>query len=832
MIGETISHYRILEKLGEGGMGIVYKAEDIKLRRTVALKFLPPELMRDAEAKKRFIREAQAAAALDHPNICTVYEVGEAEDKTFISMAYIEGESLKQRLESGSLELGDALGIAAQAAEGLKAAHAKGVIHRDMKSANVMITPEGKAKIMDFGLAKTAEATRVTRTGTTLGTVAYMSPEQALGQEIDQRTDIWSLGVMLYELLTGRLPFKGDLDPAIMYAIINENHDSVTSIKPSVPLEVERVVDQTLAKDPTKRYQSAGELSEALDELREGLDLLPKRSHLQVKLIRQRKRIAWTAVAAIAVIVLAFFGIRYFTGATRAIDSIAVLPFEDITSDTTLAHLTVGMTNDLTGTLGQVSGLKKVVSSRTMKQYEKTDKTPQEVAAEREVKAVAAPTVLYSGERAEISIELIRGVTGELLWSERFECSKSEYRSTINRIVQSITEEVGINLTPEEEVRLVSISSIDPKAYDLYLRGRYMYEHGSWDDTEKTYKLILEYYNEAIAIDSMCAPAYAAMAEVIFQHTHVRWFVPEDPMLASKAKAAALKAVEIDETLAEGHAALGHVLFEHDYDFPAAEREYKRAFELNPSYTSNAFAYCIYAYLLESMGRFDEAADAISRAMELDPTARFIAQVSPEPLILAGRYEQALESVQRTADMFSDWRSENYYLAWLSACQGDYVGAAQHLEEIDISERSIDNQYMIAESYRRAGRINDANRSIDIILSQGLETEESSHPIAFAIAHAFKGERDEAYARLEEAIQDTTLSPLLVARTYMELGDVDKTFIWLEKAYDARIIWLVRLRIVVETGMWKGWLGTKRIWEPIRNDPRYLDLIKRMGLMS
>jgi len=642
LIGKTISHYKILEKLGEGGMGVVYKAQDTKLHRTVALKFLRPQAITGDGDKTRFIHEAQAAAALDNPNICTVYEIGETESQTYISMAYIEGQSIKERIQSGSLELVAALDIAIQAASGLQAAHSKGITHRDIKSANVMVTPEGQVKIMDFGLAKTVGATQVTKTGTTLGTAAYMSPEQALGQPTDHRTDIWSLGVVLYEMLTGRLPFKGEYDPALMYAIVNEEPEPVTSVKPEVPLEVERVVGKALTKNPDKRYQSADELITDLQELQESLDLLPKRSRLQLRLIRRRRQIAVGVAAAAAVVVMIVLGIRYFTGSARAIDSIAVLPFEDISGNPEQEYKADGMTRELTAVLGQISAW-TVKSSRSMMMYKGTNKSPSDIAAEVGAKALLEVSIKsLSGDRIEAIVELIDGSTEELLWAQPFEYGSSEINNLYNEIARVACERVGIALTLNEDARLASARPVNPEAYDLYLKAQYL----GAKVTKEAYEKAVEYYQKAIEIDPNYAQAYAGLAGCYvflgyFGHMPVK-------EASSRTKAFVKKALEIDDTLSEAHFALAVSRFQIDWNWVGAEEEFKQSIELNPNL---AEALNQYAWLLTAMGRFEEAIAEAKRALQLDPVSYWLNQTLAWIYYCARQYDQAIERFQQIAEL-------------------------------------------------------------------------------------------------------------------------------------------------------------------------------------
>ena len=472
MIGETIAHYRILSKLGEGGMGVVYEAEDTKLKRTVALKFLPPELTKDPQAKARFIQEAQAAAALDHPNICAVYEIGEAEGTTYIAMPCVRGRSLKERIAAGPLSLEEALDIAGQVAEGLKEAHQRGIIHRDIKPANIMLTEKGQAKIMDFGLAKWSSSAEVTKTLAVTGTPAYMSPEQARGEVVDQRTDIWSFGATLYEMLTGAMPFGRKSDQALIYSILHETPEPLTRVRPDIPLPLDRIVQRALEKDKSLRYQNMAEILEDLKTARiPGL------------------------------------------GAAQPEKSIIVLPFENISPDPDQDYFCDGMTEELISDLSKIHSL-RVISRTSSMMLKGTKKDIPAIAREVHVRYVLEGSVRKAGNNFRITAQLIDAASDTHLWAEKYGGTLDDIFDIQEKVSHSIVDALKLKLTPEETERLAERPIPSPLAYEFYLKARQ--EILKW--TEAGLKNALKYLQSGLEIVGENALLYAGMAYVYFQY--------------------------------------------------------------------------------------------------------------------------------------------------------------------------------------------------------------------------------------------------------------------------------------------------------------------------
>jgi len=519
MIGRTISHYKILEKLGEGGMGVVYKAEDTTLRRAVALKFLPVALTREPEARERLAREAQAAAALNHPNICTIHEIDEVEGQTFIAMEHVEGETLRARIRSAPLDIGEALDMAAQVAEGLAEAHAKGIVHRDIKPANIMITDAGRVKIMDFGLARTAGCGQLTKTGTTVGTVAYMSPEQARGAALDHRTDIWSLGVVLYEMLAGKRPFKGDHDQAVIYSILNEEPRAVSSIRPGVAAGLERILTGMLSKSPSSRYQTAQEI---VTDLRADMD----------------ESESPTLISRAA--------------GSGSPPSIAVMPFVDMSPGKDQEYFCDGMAEELINTLTKIRDL-KVVARTSAFSFKGKTMDVREIGRRLNVEKVLEGSVRKSGNKLRITAQLINVADGYHVWSEKFDRDMEDIFAIQDEISLAIVDNLEITLLKKEEEALLKRYTEDLEAYNLYLKGIYflrMY-------TAEGFQEAIRHFEQALQEDPNYALAYYGLAEVFYAISYWANVPPHDAY--PQAKEYARKAIEIDEDIGEAHAALGLV---------------------------------------------------------------------------------------------------------------------------------------------------------------------------------------------------------------------------------------------------------------------------------
>ena len=775
--GSTVAgKYQIIEELGRGGMGVVYKAQDTKLKRTVALKFLPPELTHIPEVKDRFMREAQAAAALDHPNICTVHEFDEAEEKTFISMAYIEGQSLKKKIETGPLELEDALRLATQVAEGLQEAHKKGVVHRDIKSTNIMVDERDQAKIMDFGLARMAGGTLLTKEGTTMGTIAYMSPEQARGEEVDHRTDIWSLGVVLYEMFSGQLPFKGEQDQAVVYSILNKKPKTLTDLKAEIPMSIGQVVDKALEKNSGERYQQIDELLDDLKSISAGIVPEEIKARLRKAKLRTRKRaILYTGAGLI--IIAAVIALSLFTGRAEAIDSIAVLPLENLTGDAGQDYFVDGVTDELIGHLGQISGLQRVISRQSVMRYKESDKSLSEIARELNVDAVVEGSVHQAGENVRIRVQLIDALPEEQgLWGQTYERAKTDVLVMYSEMARAIADEIQVKLTTQEETLLASARQVNPEAYDAYLKGQFYLGKLTPEGMETA----LQYFELALKEDPEFALAYAGVALVWGGHAQMGLLPSHEA--APKAIAAVERALELDNTLAEVHYTLANIRTWLEWDWEGAEKSFQRAIELNPNYPDVRASY---SHFLMIMHRPDEAVVQIERALKLDPFNPLFQSFYGVDLTCMRRYDEAIEQFQNVLKTVPE-----------HGVALDMLGSTFHQKRM--YKKSLEKK---KECYTSMG-FEEAVKA----LTRGYEEA------------GYTGAMNSAAEVCEELSRVTYIQPISIADLYAYAGNKDKTLEWLEKGFELRDPNITYIGV------------TPHYVDLLGDDPRFQELLRKMNL--
>jgi Serine/threonine protein kinase len=780
-LGEKIGHYKVQSAIGAGGMGKIYRASDTRLLRDVAIKVLPEELLQNDSAVERFMREAHAASALNHPNILTIYDIGEHDQVRFIATEYVEGETLRKRMQRSPLNLSEILDIAVQVSDALCAAHEAGIIHRDIKPENIMIRPDGIVKVLDFGIAKLSErepaqtgtdaptlVRSLTNQGTILGTANYMSPEQARGLEVDERSDIFSLGVVIYEMIAQKPPFTGATLADVIASILKSEPEPLARTVKNISPDLEAIVGKALRKNLEERYRTMQEFGLDLKRVRQRLELMTEleRIHISGDAFPNENVTKLLSAAAPA----------RKKRTRRAIDSLAVLPFLNGSSDAETEYFSDGMTECIINSLSKLPKL-RVVPRSTVFRYKGQENDLLKIGEELGVRAVFSGRIVQLGDWIIVKVELIDVANESQIWGEQYRRKMTNIFALLDDIAEDISEQLRLKLTGEQKRRLAKRYTKNAEAYQYYLKGRYFVTSKR---TEEWIKKGIEYFQKAIDLDPNYALAYSGISEAYgFLASSTGGWSPHEAY--PKAKAAALKALELDDTLGEAHCSLGFSLLLYDWDFRAAEREFKKAVRLSPNYPN---AHDGYGFYLKAVGRHEESIEKCKLVQQLDPLSPFAHVSLGYAYYFARDYERAIEECRKALEMDknSTFAYRNLGLAYLQ--QGKYEKAIEALSNaVKFSQGGLAFESFLGFAYAVAGKRDEAR---DVLESLEVMDRERYVP-----AHNF-------------------------AMIYAGLGDFDKSFEWLEKAYRERTGFLPFMKV-------------EPIVDCLREDPRFHDLIRRIG---
>ncbi len=815
MVGRNVGPYSLRKLIGSGGMGEVYLAQDARLDRKVALKLLSPGLLGDSEPRTRFLREARLASALDHPNICTIHEVGEDRGRPFIAMQYIKGQTLRQIINGRPLKVDSLLSISLQVADALAAAHEEGVIHRDIKPGNIIVTPRGQAKVLDFGLAKLVERnkgeaeTHLTVTGAVMGTPASMSPEQARGERVDHRSDIFSFGVVLYEMATGQIPFKGRSPVDIISAVLKDPPTPAAELNKDVPARLSWVIDHALEKEPAERYQSMREMIADLrqvvaeaggldhlfksSDMPRGVPFAPPRSQSPIRVFGRkfprRAVIAFLCVMALAVAGLAFaiYQSRPQQAPTStqnelerpqaatSIRSMAVLPFKPLVPSSRDESLEMGMADTLIHRLSNIRQL-TVRPLSAVRQYARLEQDAVAAGREQKVDAVLDGNIQRAGEKIRVTVRLVRVADGGEMWSEQFDENLKDIFALQDSVSEKVARQLAVTLTVEERELLTKRHTGDVEAYRLYMSARYHLNRLTDDGFRKA----LDYFQGAVERDPDYALAHAGLADAFNALGGFNALPPKESF--PKAKQAALKALELDEHLAEAHISLANVEFFYYWNPLGAEDNFQSALKINPS---SSDSHQMYGFYLAARGRFDEALGEMQRAQELEPVSIVGITGMGEVFHLARRHDEAIAVFRKALEMDPNFGFAYWGLGRAYTEKGMYDEAIVAFQKaIPLSGDSPDEPADLARAYARSGRQ--------------------------AKARVIIGE-------LKEQSKKRYVGSTTFASIYGALGEKDEAFVWLEKAYQARSDTLLYLMV-------------DPMYDNLRSDPRFSDLVRRLNL--
>jgi serine/threonine protein kinase/tetratricopeptide (TPR) repeat protein len=785
---EQLGSYRLSGRLGAGGMGEVYRAHDTKLSRDVAIKLLPRELADDADRRARLVREAQSAAALNHPNICTIYDVGDSGGRTFIAMELVEGEPLNGRIGGRPLPSADVVRLGLQLADAVAHAHEHGVVHRDLKTANVMVTASGRIKVLDFGLAKRAIAdalgdltTRdsLTSDGAILGTVPYMAPEQLRGRAADVRTDIWALGVILYEMASGVRPFSGATSFELSAAILN---DAPPPLPSNVPRQLQAIVARCLEKEPARRYQRASEVHAALETV-------DARSSVPLEGVRRTTFATWIAAGALVAVLAAFAAVAFNSlslrsrgGSAPTIRSVAVLPLDNLSRDPEQDYFAAGMHEALITDLARI-GLQKVIAKPSSDIFKGTKKPLRDVGRELGVDGLVTGAVLRAGNRVQLTAQLVKAATGEIVWANRYERNAGDILALQNELVSAIAREVRATISPEQSARLANRRRVDPAAHDAYLRGRSMFAQMAGATPDRKYMDgAIEAYEKAIRIDPSYAAPYAGLAWMYLTVSETSTFPPSQ--VAGKARAAARKAIELDDGSAEAHAALGGVLLWLEWDWAGAEREITRALELNPDSVDALIHSQTYALLIHN--RIEDAEATSQRILSLDPLNPFSRVQRVWVAILSREFDESIRRAQSLLEVWPGNIMSPFFMAQAYAAQHKGAETSAECDKVVAATSgafSMQTTATCVAALGTAGRAEQARR-----LLQTLE-----HPPA-----------------------QVWLDPPMMAAAYGGVGDLDRALDWFAKGLEERAPNMI-------------YANVGPAFDFGRRDARFQSLLKRMS---